>query len=71
MSKNAIEIYKVGSKVKLTEDVIGTIIGIHIGTDNHVSYECGWWNSRSYNTQAFGHSEVEVVNGEKIRIGFA
>lgn len=70
MSKNAIELYKIGSKVKLTEDVYGTIVSINIGADNHVTYECGWWNSRSYSTQPFSANEIEVTVAEKMRIGF-
>lgn len=70
MSKNNIELYKIGSKVKLAEDVFGTIVGINIRGENHISYECGWWNSRSYTTQAFSANEIEVTVAEKTRIGF-
>jgi hypothetical protein len=71
MSKNAIELYKIGSRVKLTDDVYGTIISINIGSDNHIKYECGWWSSRSYSTQSFSANEIEVTVAEKTRIGFA
>lgn len=70
MSKNAVEVYKVGSKVKLTDDVFGTIISINIRSDNSVSYECGWWNGRSYSTQSFDANQIEVTVVEKYRIGF-
>lgn len=70
MSKNALEVYKIGSKVKLTDDVFGTITCIHINGNNDVSYECGWWNGRSYSTQNFHASEVEVTLVDKTRIGF-
>ena len=39
MTKNNIEIYKIGSKVKLTEDVFGTVVAINITGDNYISYE--------------------------------
>lgn len=70
MSKNSIELYKIGSKVKLTDDVFGTITGINIKGDNHISYECGWWNGRSYSTQNFASNEIEVTLVDKTRIGF-
>lgn len=70
MSKNSLELYKIGSKVKLTEDVFGTVVGINIRADNCVTYECGWWNGRSYSTQNFSASELEVTVAEKTRIGF-
>lgn len=72
MIKNSIELllYKVGSKVKLTDDVYGNIIGINIHGDNSVTYECGWWNGRSYSTQSFSTNEIEVTVVEKTKIGF-
>ena len=70
MSKNTLEIYKIGSRVKLAEDVEGTIVAIHIQGNNDISYECGWWNGRSYSTQSFAPNEIEVTLGDKTRIGF-
>ncbi len=71
MSKNTLEVYKIGSKVKLADDVHGNIIGINILGDNSVSYKCGWWNGRSYSTEYFASSDIEVTVADKIRIGFA
>lgn len=71
MSKNVLELYKIGSRVKLAEDVFGTIIGIIIHGDNNITYECGWWNSRSYSTQSFAPNEIEVTLADKMKIGFA
>lgn len=70
MSKNSIEVYKIGSKVKLTDDVYGTIVSATIGADNSVSYKCGWWNGRSYTTEYFSPNEIEVTVVEKYKIGF-
>jgi len=67
---NTIEVYKIGSRVKLAEDVIGNIVGISIRGDNNITYECGWWNGRSYDTKWFHASEFEVTLVEKSRIGF-
>lgn len=71
MSKNSLELYKIGTKVKLADDVFGTIIGIMIRGNNNITYECGWWNGRSYSTQNFTTDEIEVTVAEKIKIGFA
>jgi hypothetical protein len=42
MSKNVLELYKIGSKVKLTgegtESIYGSIVGINITGDNTVTY---------------------------------
>ena len=65
-----LEVYNIGSRVKLTSDVDGTIVGVCIRGDNYVTYECGWWNGRSYDTKWFHVSEIEISLGEKTKIGF-
>lgn len=70
MSKNVLEAYKIGSKVKLADDVYGTIVEIHICGENSVSYKCGWWNGRSYSTEVFSPNEIEITVAEKTKIGF-
>jgi len=70
MSKNVIELNKIGTKVKLTDDVYGTVVGINISGENNITYKCGWWNGRSYSTEYFSPSEIEVMVAEKFKIGF-
>ena len=70
MSKNVLELYKIGSPVKLADDVFGKIISINISGNNDISYDCGWWNGRSYSTQHFHSSDIEVTLVEKTKIGF-
>jgi uncharacterized protein YodC (DUF2158 family) len=65
-----LEVYSIGSKVKLAEDVYGSIVGIAIHGENDVTYECGWWNGRSYDTRWFHAGEIEVTLAEKTKIGF-
>lgn len=69
-SKNTIELNKIGSKIKLTDDIYGTIIGINITGENNITYRCGWWNGRSYSTEYFSPSEITVTTAEKYKIGF-
>lgn len=71
MSKNSLELYKIGSKVKLADDVYGTIVSVTISGENNISYKCGWWNGRSYSTEHFAPNELEVTVVEKTKIGFA
>ena len=71
MSKNSLEFYNIGTKVKLTDDVYGTIICVSIGPNHSIAYKCGWWNGRTYCTETFNSSEIDaVVTTEKTRIGF-
>lgn len=66
----SIELNSIGSKVKLEDDVIGTVIGINISQNNSVSYEVGWWNGRSYSKDNFLPHQLVVTTDEKMRIGF-
>jgi uncharacterized protein YodC (DUF2158 family) len=71
MSKEKVEIYPVGTKVKLEEDVFGTITRVSIFSNDYITYECGWWNSRSYSSQSFTKDEIEaVLTTSKQKIGF-
>ena len=65
-----IELNAVGTKVKLEDDVVGTIIGINISHNNTVSYQVGWWNGRSYSKDDFLPHQLVTTTEEKIRIGF-
>jgi len=69
-SKNTIELNKIGSKVKLADDIYGTIIGINITGESDITYRCGWWNGRSYLTEYFSPSEITITTAEKYKIGF-
>ena len=70
MSKNTLELNAIGSKVRLEEDVIGTIIGIHISHNNAIIYDVGWWNGRSYSRDSFAPYQLVPTTEEKNRIGF-
>jgi uncharacterized protein YodC (DUF2158 family) len=72
MSKNNLDLFKIGSTVKLTDDVYGTITAICIRGNNYVTYECSWWNGRSHDNKWFHENELELTLGhlEKTRIGF-
>ena len=69
-TKNTIELNKIGTKVRLTDDVDGTIIAINISGDNSITYKCGWWNGRSYLTEYFYPYDITVTTAEKFKIGF-
>ena len=72
MTKNNIlEFYNIGTQVKLEKDILGTIISVTIGSNNTISYTCGWWNGRSYCTETFMPEQIEALaTSEKTRIGF-
>lgn len=63
-----VEIYKVGSKVKLTPEVEGTINGVTIRSTG-VLYECVWFNGRTRCSDWFYEHEL-TSDQEKIKIGF-
>lgn len=72
MTKNKnVEAYSIGTEIKLADDVFAKIVSLNIRGDNHITYECGWWNGRSYDTKWFHSSEFEVISDGRTRIGFA
>jgi hypothetical protein len=64
------KVIPVGTKVNLTEDVIGVVENITIYSDNYVVYNCSWWNGRSIECKSFQASNISPVTDEKVFIGF-
>ena len=72
MKKNDdLGIISVGSSVNLTGDVMGVIISINIKYNNHITYECSWWNGRNHETKWIEEFELTKAAGQdKTTIGF-
>jgi uncharacterized protein YodC (DUF2158 family) len=71
MSKETnISIIPVGTKVKLHEDIFGTINRVIIAYDNSVFYEICWWNGRTRITEVFHSTEIEKTEEVRVKIGF-
>ena len=70
---SVLSLYKVGSKVKLEEDIYGHIVGITIrsSSGDGVAYDCGWWNGRAYQEQSFRSDQIEIITGTPLKIGFS
>lgn len=66
-----LEVNTIGAKVKLEDDIIGTIVGINISHNNSVLYQVGWWNGRSYMKEFFMPTQLVITTDETTRIGFA
>lgn len=67
---DSVEVYGIGTKVKLEDDVYGIITSIHITDNNAINYEVGWWNGRSYTKEVFSPHQLTVTVGDKLKIGF-
>lgn len=65
------ELNAIGTKVKLEDDIIGTIIGINLSHNNCITYQVGWWSGRSYVKDTFLPQQLVPTTDEKMRIGFA
>ena len=70
--KKTINVIPVGSKVVLTEDVIGTVESVTIYSEDYILYNCSWWNGRSLDTQTFRANNIDIVpvGEERLSIGF-
>jgi len=44
---NILEVYEVGTKVALTDEIEAKIVTVAIHAGNAVQYECAWWNGES------------------------
>lgn len=66
-----LEVYKIGTKVKLDEDVVATITSVNIRANDYVTYECGWWNGKSHDSKWFTENEISPTETSvKNKIGF-
>lgn len=65
-----INVIPVGSKVSLSDDVVGTVENITIYNDNYVVYNCSWWNGRSIECKSFQAANISTATDEKMSIGF-
>ena len=70
MAKANLDVFPVGSKVQLDDDLFGTVLSVTIGDKNSVFYEVGWWQSRSYSKEHFVESQLTLTTGKPDRIGF-
>ena len=66
---NTLNIYEVGTKVKLNDDnLIAKIVTVAIHASNVIQYECAWWSG-----DWFAEDDIlEVVDSssKKNKIGF-
>ncbi len=70
MAKATLEVFPVGSKVQLDEDLSGTVLSVTIGDKNSVFYEVGWWQSRTYTKEHFVEDQLTLTLDKPARIGF-
>ena len=71
---NTLNIYEVGTKVKLNDDnLIAKIVTVAIHASNVIQYECAWWAGESRVRDWFAEDDIlEVVDSssKKNKIGF-
>ena len=67
-----LELYPVGTKVLLTEDISAVIITTSIHDGDMVQYECAWWSGKSRSREWFNASEILGVDEDvkTTKIGF-
>jgi uncharacterized protein YodC (DUF2158 family) len=71
---STLNIYEVGTKVKLNDDDLeAKIITVAIHASNVIQYECAWWSGESRVRDWFAEDDILEVIGsskEKNTIGF-
>ena len=71
---STLDIYEVGTKVKLNDsDLVAKIVTVAIHTSNVIQYECAWWSGEARVRDWFSEDDiVDVVSKDtkKNKIGF-
>ena len=68
---NTLEVYKVGTKVTLPEEIEAKIVTVAIHAGDMVQYECAWWNGGSRIRDWFVLDDFTIAKDTKPRtIGF-
>jgi|TARA_B100001778_G_C18394158_1_gene541193 uncharacterized protein YodC (DUF2158 family) len=71
---NTLDIYEVGTRVKLNDDNLeAKIITVAIHASNVVQYECAWWSGEARVRDWFAEDDIlEIIDGNenKNKIGF-
>ena len=71
---NTLDIYEIGTKVKLNDgELVAKIVTVSIHASNVIQYECAWWSGGSRVRDWFSEDDiVDVVSKDtkKNKIGF-
>tara|TARA_R110002051_G_scaffold43257_1_gene88557 strand:+ start:195 stop:428 length:234 start_codon:yes stop_codon:yes gene_type:complete len=70
---NTLEIYSVGTKVRLNDDdLVAKIITVAIHAADAVQYECSWWAGEARSRDWFSADDILEIIGDidKRTIGF-
>lgn len=72
MSTNTtLKVFPVGTQVKLTDDIFGTIDKVIINYGDVITYCVSWWNGRSISSETFFPEQFTVEGDPRQKIGFA
>jgi len=67
-----LEVYEVGTKVVLADDIAAKIVTVAIHAGNMIQYECAWWNGGARIRDWFVIGDFTVAKDEPpMQIGFA
>ena len=71
---NTLNIYEIGTKVKLNDDdLVAKIVTVAIHASNVIQYECTWWSGETRVRDWFSEDDiVDVIeqDAKKSKIGF-
>lgn len=64
-------VYAIGTRVKIADDLTGTVTQVCIVGEQHVRYEVAWWDGNTRNCQWLESCEVSAAEERQpMRIGF-
>ena len=65
-----IEVYRIGTKVKIAGDLKGVVTGIGIYSENQIQYRVAWWSGRKREEEWINRFEI-TWGEDRTTIGFA
>ena len=66
-----LDVYGVGTEVLIGDHVPAVITAICIRSENHVTYECAWWDGNQRHCDWIESEELAVSTGfESLEVGF-
>ena len=67
---NKIEVYKIGTKIKVGDDIPATIVGVALYTSS-IEYKIVYWDGKTRKIEWIDESEFDTISIEtKEKIGF-
>lgn len=72
MNGQTLKVLAPGTRVIIGDDIHALVTQVLISADNHIQYQCSWWDGRQRNLEWLEAEECAAnESAERVGIGFA